>query len=55
MESNSCLPDQTKLHYPKPTNVTKQQTNKEHILHKLHDTPLPENARETFFKLVIWE
>jgi len=50
MKSNSCLPDQIKLHFAKPTSVTNQQASEEHILNKLHDTPPSEGAMEAFFQ-----
>lgn len=50
MESNSCIPDNYKSHFPQPTGVMKQRPNEDHILNKLHDTPLSEDAREAFFQ-----
>ena len=50
-ESNSCLPEGFRPHYPEPTSVTKQQPSTEnHIISGLHDTPLSDEAREAFFQ-----
>ena len=48
MESNSCLPDYAKPHYPVP--LTKPQLNENHIINGLHDTSLSDDAREAFFQ-----
>ena len=51
MESNSCLPDDLKQHYPVPTgSTTKPQLNESHIINGLHDTSLSDDAREAFFQ-----
>ena len=51
MESNSCLPDDLKQHYPVPTgSKTKPQLNESHIINGLHDTSLSDDAREAFFQ-----
>ena len=51
MESNSCLPDNIKEHYPVPTgSTTKPQLNENHIINGLHDTSLSDDAREAFFQ-----
>ena len=50
MDSNSCLPDGLKPHFPPPSGVMKEQPNKNHIINGLHDTPLSDDAREAFFQ-----
>ena len=50
MDSNSCLPDSLKPHFPPPRDAMKEQPNKDHIINGLHDTALSEDAREAFFQ-----
>lgn len=50
MESNSCLPDHMKPHFPAPTGATKERPTENHIINGLHETPLSEDAREAFFQ-----
>ena len=50
-ESNSCLPEFFRQHYPEPTSVTKQPPSTENqVISGLHDTPLSDEAREAFFQ-----
>ena len=50
-DSNSCLPDSIKPHFPPPTSVAKEQQPPEnHIISGLHDTPLSDEAKEAFFQ-----
>lgn len=50
MDSDRCLPDWVKPHFPEPVSVTKQQPNKDRIINELCDTPLSDDAREAFFQ-----
>lgn len=48
MDSNSCLPDAFKPHFPQPRGVMKEHPNESQITNGLH--PLSEDAREAFFQ-----
>ena len=48
MDSNSCLPDGIKPHFPQPRGVMKEHPNESQIMNGLH--PLSEDAREAFFQ-----
>ena len=48
MESSSCLPDHP--HYLVPTDITKPQLNKNHIINGLQDTVPSDDAREASFQ-----
>lgn len=51
MESNNCLSDQIKPHFPPPLNAMKNrpQENVNHVVNSLQNTPLSETAMEAFF------
>ena len=48
MDSNSCLPDGVKPHFPEPRGAMKVQPDENQIMNGLH--PLSEDAREAFFQ-----
>ena len=48
MDSNSCLPDGVKPHFPEPRGVMNVQPDESQIMNGLH--PLSEDAREAFFQ-----
>ena len=48
MESNNCLPEEYKFHFPKPQqNASRENENR--VVTSLENTPLSEVAREAFF------
>ena len=51
MESNNCLSDEIKPHFPPPFKAMKNQPkeNVNHVVNSLQNTPLSEVAREAFF------
>ena len=49
MESNSCLPDGIKPHFPQPAGMMSKHFNTNHIIDGLHKTPLSDEAKEAFF------
>jgi len=52
MESNNCLADEIKPHFPPPLNAQKKPPteNENHVVKNLQNTPLSETAREAFFQ-----
>ena len=52
MESNNCLPDNIKEHFPPPLNARQNQPkeNVNPVITSLENTPLSEVAREAFFQ-----
>lgn len=52
MESNNCLADEIKPHFPPPLSAQKTQPREDenHVVKNLLDTPLSETAREAFFQ-----
>ena len=51
MESNNCLSDEIKPHFPPPLNAMKDRPkeNVNHVVNSLQNTPLSEIAMEAFF------